>query len=149
MESSIPARSPRCTAKLPPLLLVAVALLQLWLVRHEHLSAWCGGGFGMFSTTDGFGARRIHAVAVSPFFRTPLEIPPALREQADRALALPTERRLRALALELAERSPSDFEAPEAIEIAVFARRHDPETLAPRGELLRSLRVPLDGAAER
>lgn len=126
-----------------------MALGQLWLVRYEHLSAWCGGGFGMFSTTDAFGARRIHAVAVSPFFRTPLEIPPALREQADRALALPTSSRLRALALALAEQSPSEFEAPESIEIAVFARRHDPETLAPRGELLRAASVPLDGAGER
>jgi hypothetical protein len=130
-------------------MLVAVALLQLWLVRHEHLSAWCGGGFGMFSTIDGFGARRLHAVALSPAVRAPLEIPPELREEADRALALPTERRLRALALALAERAPSDFEPPEAIEIAVFARRHDPETLAPRGELLRAVRVPLDGAESK
>jgi hypothetical protein len=120
-----------------------VATFQLWLVHAEHLSAWCGGGFGMFSTTDGFGARRLHAVALSPSFRTALEIPPELREEADRALALPTSARLRALALALAERAPHDLEAPEAVEIAVFRRRHDPESLAPHGELLRSVRVPL------
>jgi hypothetical protein len=123
-----------------------VALLQLWLVRHEHLSAWCGGGFGMFSTSDGFGTRRLHAVALSPAFRTALEIPPELREEADRALALPTEARLRALALALAERRGGVLEPPEAIEVAVLARRHDVATLAPRGELLRSVVVPLGDA---
>ena len=122
---------------------MAVALVQLWLVRAEHLSAWCGGGFGMFSTTDGYGARRLHAVALSPSFRMALEIPPELREEADRALALPTPQRLSALALALAERAAYDLEAPEAVEIAVFVRRHDPETLAPHGERLRSVRVPL------
>jgi hypothetical protein len=125
---------------------VAVALLQLWLVRHEHLSAWCGGGFGMFSTTDGFGARRLHAVALSPSFRSALEIPPELREEADRALALPTERRLRALALALAEHAAADLEPPESIQLGVYARRHDAVTLAPHGELLRAVEVQLGEA---
>jgi hypothetical protein len=123
-----------------------VAALSLGLARHEHLSAWCSGGFGMFSTTDGFGARRLHAVALSPSFRMPLEIPAELREQADRALALPTERRLRALALALGERAAADLEPPESIQIAVFARRHDALTLAPRAELLRAVEVRLGEA---
>jgi hypothetical protein len=124
-----------------------VALHQLWLVEREGLSAWCGGGFGMFSTTDGWGTRHLHAVALSPAFRISLEVPEHLQEDAERALALPTEARLLALAAALAERVPRDFEPPEAIRIDVFARRHDPETLAPRGELLRSVELRLDGGA--
>jgi hypothetical protein len=123
-----------------------VALHQLWLVPREHMSAWCGGGFGMFSTTDGWGTRHLHAVALSPAFRTTLDVPKALTEDAKRALALPSEARLRALARQLAERAPRDLEEPEAIRIDVFARRHDPETLAPRGELLRSVELRLAGA---
>jgi hypothetical protein len=123
-----------------------VALHQLWLVPREHMSAWCGGGFGMFSTTDGWGTRHLHAVALSPAFRTTLDVPKALTEDAKRALALPSEARLRALARQLAERAPRDLEAPESIRIDVFARRHDPETLAPRGELLRSVELRLAGA---
>jgi hypothetical protein len=126
---------------------VAVALHQLWLVPRERMSAWCGGGFGMFSTTDGWGTRQLHAVARSPAFRTSLEVPEHLTEEAKRALALPTEARLRALAWALAAQAPRDLEPPEAIRIDVFARRHDPETLAPRGELLRTLEVRLDGPA--
>jgi hypothetical protein len=124
-----------------------VALHQLWLVEREGLSVWCGGGFGMFSTTDGWGTRRLHAVALSPGFRTSLEVPYELEEDAARALALPSEARLRALARALAERAPHDLEPPETIRIEVFARRHDPETLAPRGELLRSAELRLDGAS--
>jgi hypothetical protein len=132
--------------RLPPLLLAAVALHQLWLVEREGMSAWCGGGFGMFSTTDGWGTRHLHAVALSPAFRTSLEIPEQLAEDAKRTLALPTQERLRALGLALAEQAPHDLEAPEAIRIDVFARRHDPETLAPRGELLRSIELRLEEA---
>lgn len=123
-----------------------MALHQLWLVERFDLSAWCGGGFGMFSTTDGWGTRHLHAVALSPNFRTTLEIPPELEEDASRALALPTEERLRAFARALAERAPRDLEAPEAIRIDVFARRHDVETLAPHGERLRSIELRLDAA---
>ena len=126
---------------------MAVALHQLWLVPRERMSAWCGGGFGMFSTTDGWGTRRLHAVALSPAFRTSLDVPDELSEDAALALALPSEPRLRALARALAAHAPSDLEPPEAIRVDVFARRHDPETLAPRRELLRSLEVRLEGAA--
>ena len=121
-----------------------MALHQLWLVERESLSAWCGGGFGMFSTTDGWGTRHLHALALSPAFRSTLEVPEELEEEAERALALPTEARLFALARALAERAPRDLEPPEAIRIDVFARRHDPETLAPHGELLRSVELPLE-----
>jgi hypothetical protein len=132
--------------RLPPLLLAAVALHQLWLAERADMSAWCGGGFGMFSTTDGWGTRHLHALVLGPAFRTHLELPDELEEDAQRALALPTEERVRALARALAERVPRDFEEPESIRIDVFARRHDPETLAPRGELLRSVELRLGGA---
>ena len=122
---------------------MAVALHQLWLAERFELSAWSGGGFGMFSTTDGWGTRHLHAVATSPAFRSSLEIPDGLAEAAERALALPTEERLRALARALAARAPGDLEPPDAIRIDVFARRHDPETLAPSGVLLRSVELRL------
>lgn len=123
-----------------------MALHQLWLAERFELSAWCGGGFGMFSTTDGWGTRHLHAVALGPAFRTSLAIPRELEEDVKRALALPTDERLRELALALADRQVFDLERPETIRIDVFARRHDPETLAPRGVLLKSVEVRLAGA---
>ena len=123
-----------------------MALHQLWLVERFELSAWSGGGFGMFSTTDGWGTRHLHAVALSASFRTSLEIPQQLEGVAERALALPTEARLRALARGLAAEAPRDLEPPDAIRIDVFARRHDPETLAPSGVLLRTVELRLGDA---
>ena len=128
---------------LPPALLVAVALHQLWLAHTAHLTPWCGGGFGMFSTTDGRFSRHLHAVALSPGARTPLEIPDDLAEDARAVAALPEEERLRALALALAPFAPTDFEAPQSIRIEVFATRWDARTLAPSGEVLRAVEAPL------
>lgn len=120
-----------------------MGLLQLWLAARHELSPWCGGGFGMFSTTDGWGARHLHATALSPAFRAPLEIPKAQQADLERALALPTDTNLRVLAEALVESAPSDLEPPHSIQIDVFARRHDPQTLAPEGKLIRSFELRL------
>jgi hypothetical protein len=134
-------------ARLPPLLLAAVALQQIWLARTAELSPWLGGGFGMFASTDSAAQRHLHAWVIRPGSRRELEVPEALREELRRALALPTEARLRALAQQLAEREAeeaADYEGPaEAIELQVFRTRYDPETLAPEGELLRSTTLRL------
>jgi len=132
--------------RLPAALLVAVALHQIWLARTADLNAWSGGGFGMFSTTDAWGRRHLHAWAIRPGVRREVEVPEDLRRLERRALALPDERRLRALALALAElEADAEPEAgpPASIEIQVFASRYDPETLGPSGELLAGLSVPL------
>lgn len=132
---------------LPALLLVAVASHQIGLARTAQLSAWSGGGFGMFATTDAWGRRHLHAWAVRPGIRRELEVPPELRDTARRALALPDERRMRALARALAE-IEIDAE-PEAgplaaIEIQILATRFDRETLGPSGAPLAGLVLPIE-----
>ena len=124
---------------------MAVALNQSWLVFRADLTPWCGGGFGMFSTTDGRFARHLHAYGLSPGLRIELEIPLELEERAQAAAALPSEARLRALARELAPLATSDFEAPESIRLEVFVTRWDARTLAPSSVLLRALEVPVAG----
>lgn len=128
---------------LPPALLLAVALNQIRLVRTADLTPWCGGGFGMFSTTDGRSARHLHAHALSPGLAVELGVPLALEQRAAAAVALPGEARLRALAFDLAPSGDSEFEPPRSIRIDVFATRWDESTLAPSGVLLRSVEVPL------
>jgi hypothetical protein len=133
--------------RLPALLLVCVALHQLWLVKHAALSAWSGGAFGMFSTIDGWGARHLHARARSPSILQEVAIPPELRDDLRRTLALPSDARLADFARALAPHVPRDLEPPETLRIEVFTRRYHPETLAPGGEPLRALELPL-GAGE-
>jgi hypothetical protein len=130
---------------LPALVLAVVAGHQLWLARSAGLSPWSGGGFGMFSTTDVWANRHLHAYALRPGLRRELDVPRSLAEPLRRALALPDEARLRALAEELAELPTPDQGPLEAIELQVFARRHDPGTLEPSGELVGALRVRFDG----
>jgi hypothetical protein len=130
---------------LPPALLVAVALNQLWLAFSADLTPWCGGGFGMFSTNDGRFTRHLHAYGLSPGLRIELEIPIELEERVQAAVALPSDARLRALARDLAPYAESDFESPESIRLEVFATRWDAATLAPTGILLVALEVPVAG----
>jgi hypothetical protein len=128
---------------LPAVLLVAVACSQLWLAHAEGLSPWLGGGFGMFSTTDTWSRRHLHAWALSPGVRREVEIPPEVARLVRRVLALPTPTHLRALARALAEIAEGEAGRPETVEVQVWAPRFDPETLAPSSVLLRSIEVPV------
>jgi hypothetical protein len=131
---------------LPPLLLISVAVAQIAAAKTGPLSPWLGGGFGMFASTDSWSRRHLHAVALRPGLREELELPDFLRVEVRRALALPTERNLHALARELEayEREAGDPDAGplEAISIRVVRARFDRDTLAPSGEPIASLEVP-------
>lgn len=132
--------------RLPALLLVSVALHQIWLARSAELSAWNGGGFGMFASTDVWGRRHLHASLILPGARRELEVPASLREEMRRTVALPTEARLRSFALKLVAVTPPENPSPDAVAISVYARRFDPQSLAPSGAHLRSLRVEIGGS---
>jgi hypothetical protein len=129
---------------LPIALLIGVAGRQIWLTRSANLTPWSGGGFGMFSTIDGWGNRYLQAFAIRPGVWRDLEIPPPLLEVTRRVCAFPSEARLRALATALVDVPTPDVGPLEAIEIQVWSIDYDPVTLAPTGSLLRSLKVPVD-----
>ena len=129
---------------LPSAVLIGVACHQIWLTRSANLTPWSGGGFGMFSTIDGWGNRNLQAFAIRPGIRRELEIPPALQEVTRRARAFPSETNLRALAAALADAPTPDVGPLAAIEIQMWSTDYDPVTLAPTGSLLRSLSVAVD-----
>jgi hypothetical protein len=83
---------------LPPLLLTVVALLQIVLARTADLTAWKGGGFGMFSTLDHGVYRGVDIVVDAPDRSESLEIPPSLEVAAARAAAFPVDWLMRDLA---------------------------------------------------
>ena len=123
---------------LPSALLVVVVCAQLWLVRSEGLSPWSGGGFGMFSTLDAGGLRHVHAFALRPGVRRELAVPPRWHKAERRARTFPSEARLRELARRLTTLATPDEGALQAIRIEVWGTGHDPNTLAPRGRLVRA-----------
>lgn len=79
-------------AWLPTVLLLAVAGVQVALVRTAHLTPWKGGGFGMFAAVDGGAVRSVRIVLEGPDRSEMLAVPPSLELDAERVIALPIER---------------------------------------------------------
>ena len=129
---------------LPSALLVLVASQQILLAHTSGLSAWSGGGFGMFASTDAGATRHLHAFVRRPGLRREVRPPRSLAEQVQRVLTLPTDAKLRALAAEIADLPTPDHGPPTAVELQVWHTRFDPKTLAPRSRILRAIEVPLD-----
>jgi hypothetical protein len=83
---------------LPPVVLVAIAAIQLSLTHAIDLTAWKGGGFGMFATLDHGAYRGVDVLVDAPDRSESLAIPPSLETAAARAAACPADWVLRALA---------------------------------------------------
>jgi hypothetical protein len=129
---------------LPSALLILVASQQILLAHTSGLSAWSGGGFGMFSSTDAGGERHLHAFVLRPGLRREVRPPPSLAAKVRRSLTLPSDSNLRALAAEIADVPTPDYGPPTAVEIQVWHTRFAPKTLTPRGRILRTIEVRLD-----
>ena len=138
----VEAVRPRWWWYLPVALLVGVACHQILLVRTAGLVPWSGGGFGMFSTTDGWGSRELEVVAVRPDVRRELDVPAELRDLTRWMRAHPSEARALHLAAAVADLPAPDAGRLEAIEIKVWATDRDPVTLRPTPRLVRSFRIP-------
>ena len=91
-----------------------------------------------------FARRHLHVWLVAPGFREELDVPTGLREDMRRALALPTDARLRSLGERLLAAYPETASA-DALTLTVYAMRFDARTLVPSGVPLRSLRMDLRG----
>ena len=89
---------------MPPLILVAVALVQIVLAKTSGLTAWKGGGFGMFSTLDNVPFRYIRIFVEAPGRAEEIQVAPSLEDQYSRTVALPSELMLRRLAQVTADR---------------------------------------------
>jgi hypothetical protein len=137
-----PRRLPRGLRLLPCWLLLLVALQQIVLVRTADLSPWLGGGFGMFSTTDGRSNRHVHLYVEHPGFEREVWVPADLLDLERRARALPSDANLRALARAI-EIPPSDYGAPHTLLVQVWKTRFEPLSLIPSSFLLREFLLPL------
>lgn len=108
---------------LPALVLVLVAGTQIFLVKAAGLTAWKGGGFGMFSTLDDAPHRTIRVVVEAPSRSEEAELAPSLDDDVARALTLPSRYRLVRLAEAVAARERRYQRAVTRVRITVW--RHD------------------------
>jgi hypothetical protein len=122
--------SRRLARTLPATLLLVVAATQIVLARTGGLTAWKGGGFGMFSTLDHGAYRGVDVVIEGPERSEALEIPPSLEEASARAAAYPADWLLHRLGDGVVERERRYGRPVTRVTLAVWRTEFDSATLA-------------------
>ena len=134
-------------AQLPVALLVAVACTQVALARTAGLSPWKGGGFGMFSTTDDAGRRRVRMFVSAAERSEEVAIAPSLEDAAARAAVLPTDLEFLRLARRVAAREHRYHRPVEVVRIETWRIEYAPDTLAATARLVREFSYRVDATA--
>ena len=137
-SASRPTAIARRLRYLAPCLLLAVAAVQIPLAKAWLLTAWKGGGFGMFSTLDSASFRPVRAYAYGDGFDRRLEIPQPLAGPTVAAACLPTERRLVDLARRLAPIVQRAEPKARGVRVEVWKTEFDGATSTLRVYLWRS-----------
>ena len=131
-------------ALLPVALLLAVACAQVTFVRTAGLSPWKGGGFGMFSTTDDSGRRRVRVFVSASERSEEMAIPPSLDDLARRAAVLPTDGLLSRLARAVVQREARYRRPVDTVRIETWRIDYAPDTLAAATRLMRDFVYRVD-----
>jgi hypothetical protein len=131
----------------PPVLLVAVAVCQIGLAKASGLTAWKGGGFGMFSTTDDGGRRWVRVYVTAPERSEEIAISPSLEDAADRAAVLPSDAALARLARRVVERERRNGRPVHEVRIEAWRTEFTPGTLAAFSRRLRDVVHHVDAVA--
>lgn len=126
-----------CLPLLPAVVMTVVALFQIHLAHTERLDPWKGGGFGMFSTTEGGPHRHVHAYVSNVAGEERIDTPVSLEGLEERVRTLPTTSRVQRFARALAAAN-----SHRAVRIEVWDTNFDPETLTPKAEVIRELKAP-------
>jgi hypothetical protein len=129
---------------LPVGLLLAVAAVQLTLAGTAGLSPWKGGGFGMFSTTDDAGRRRVRVFVSAPERSEEIAIAPSTEDAAERAAVLPTDGALSRLAQRVVARERRYQRPVDTVRIETWRIDYAPDTLAATSRLIRDFVYRVD-----
>ena len=121
-----------------PLLLCAVACLQIYVALTKTLSPWKGGGFGMFSTVDSPDARFLRIYLINGSDETAVILPDSLKTLGREAQTIPSE----ALLSELGQRMAQARWAPYRLTDPV--RQYQNAQTPTTGESLSGLALPDD-----
>lgn len=114
---------------LPVIILGAVATVQVGLAKTADLSAWKGGGFGMFSTVDDAPHRAVRIVVEAPNRSEEVAIAPSIDRDAIKAMTLPSDGRLRRLAEAVAARERRYARLVTRVRITIWRHEVDIDTL--------------------
>ena len=124
-------------AVIPVVLLLVVAAIQINLALTEDLTPWKGGGFGMFSTTDGNMFRTLRVFVSAPQRSEELLLRGNLDDLAVAAEMFPSDWFLEKLAKGILKDQQKRDLPVNKIEIDVWRLEFDKNTLQPRGKIIR------------
>jgi hypothetical protein len=130
--------------RLPAALLIAVAGLQMTLAHRGGLSAWKGGGFGMFSTLDGRPHRVVRIRIEAPDRSEELAVPPSLEHAAAGVEILPTAARLERFGHAIAARERRHGRAVGNVHLEVWRTEFDRDHLVPTRRRIAERLVRID-----
>ena len=116
---------------LPVVLLVAIAAVQVWLASTRSLSPWKGGGFGMFSSTDGGAVRHARIHVESAGKSREITVTPSLEAAVARAEQFPSPALLRLAADAVVHRERRNGRPVSRVTIDIYRTRFGRETLSP------------------
>jgi hypothetical protein len=143
-DRGTPRGSDRWRMLLPVALLLLVAGTQVILARTSGLSPWKGGGFGMFSTTDDSGRRRVRVFVSAPGRSEEIAITPSLEDAAARAAVLPNDRLLTRLARRVVARERRYQRPVDTVRIETWRVVYAPVTLTATLQLAREFTCRAD-----
>jgi hypothetical protein len=137
-----PGAGGRLLPALPGLLLVLVAVNQLVLYQSADLSPWKGGGFGMFSSSEGGWTRHTHLFVASATGEVEVDLPADLEDSEQRLRGLPSDARLEQFARALSAALASEYPRNTGVRIELWRTHFDRVDLTPQTELMRDYRHP-------
>jgi hypothetical protein len=123
-------------ALIPAFLLIVVACVQIYLARNADLTPWKGGGFGMFSTTDGNSNRYIRVYVSGPQRSEEILIKPSLEDFATRAEMFPGNSQLEKLAKAILKDQQQKHLPAQSIRIEVWRIEYEQPKLKPTTKVI-------------
>ncbi len=130
-------RKPLILAIIPAILLLLISGFQIVLAKKSYLTPWKGGGFGMFSTTDGNMFRSLRVFVSAPNRSEELLLRGNLEDLALRVQMYPGDVMLRKLATAVMKDQEKRNLPADLIEIDVWRVDFDKGSLFPRAKLMR------------
>lgn len=124
-------------ALIPPLLLLLVAGIQIYLAKTANLTPWKGGGFGMFSTNDGNANRYLRIVVSGPQRSEELILQGNLEDLAARVQMFPGDHQLSRLAKTILQDQHKKNLPADTIYIEVFRTEFNKITLLANAKRIR------------
>jgi hypothetical protein len=123
-------------ALIPTFLLIIVACVQIYLARNADLTPWKGGGFGMFSTTDGNANRYLRVYVTGPQRSEEILIKPSLQDLATRAEMYPQNSQLEKLAKAILQDQQRKNLPAQSVRIEVWRIQYDQRMLTPTTKVI-------------